>query len=281
MARHREVEGVMAESDPYLLGYRRAEQERLERQAEELAHESAWLFDQIGVREGWRVAEIGCGPRGCLALLSERVGAAGRVIGVERSEEEVDRARRFVADRSFTNVEVLCVDGRATGLPSGTFDLVTSRLVLVNVPKPEQILGEMVRLARPGGMVALHEADSTTQRIDPPHPAQDRLLDLISRYRRMNGMDASLGLRVPRMLREAGLTDVCVNPIVHAYPPGHGRRMLLLDFVGNVRSRALENGLIGERELDELVAALRAHLEDPGTLVVSGLFLQAWGRKPG
>ena len=270
----------MAESDPYLLGYRRAEQERLERQAEELAHESAWLFDQIGVREGWRVVEIGCGPRGCLALLSERVGATGRVIGVERSAEEVDRARQFVAASHLTNVEVLCADGRATALPGGTFDLVTSRLVLVNVPEPKEILTEMARLARLGGVVALHEADSTTQRIEPGHRAQDRLVELIARYRVMSGIDPSIGLRVPRMLREAGLTDVRVNALVHAYPPGHGRRMLLLDFVGNIRSRALEKGLIGAAELDELVAALRAHLEDPGTLVVSSLFLQTWGRKP-
>jgi hypothetical protein len=59
----------MSDPDPYLLGYRRAEQERLERQANELAHDSGWLFDQIGVRAGWQVVEIGCGPRGCLDLL--------------------------------------------------------------------------------------------------------------------------------------------------------------------------------------------------------------------
>ena len=35
----------MNEPDPYLWGYRQAEQERLERQADELAHESAWLFE--------------------------------------------------------------------------------------------------------------------------------------------------------------------------------------------------------------------------------------------
>ncbi|HVH05178.1 MAG TPA: SAM-dependent methyltransferase, partial [Myxococcota bacterium] len=88
----------MADEDPYLLGYRHAEQDRLERQAVELAGESARLFDEIGVRAGWRAVEMGCGPRGCLDLLAARVGAAGRVVGVERSGEQVARARRFVAD---------------------------------------------------------------------------------------------------------------------------------------------------------------------------------------
>ena len=269
----------MSDSDAYLLGYRLAEQQRLERQAEELAHDSAALFDEIGVREGWRVVEIGCGPQGCLGLLSQRVGAAGRVVGVELSAEQVERARAFAAANQCANVEVLCADGRSTGLAGDAFDLVTSRLVLVNVPEPERIVAEMVRLARPGGAVAFHEPDATAQRIDPPHPAQGRLLELLARYGEMNGIDRSIGLRVPRMLRDAGLVEVRVNALVHAYPPGHGRRMLVLDFVENVRSRMLEKGLILEAELSELTSALRRHLEDPGTLVVSSLFLQVWGRK--
>jgi ubiquinone/menaquinone biosynthesis C-methylase UbiE len=270
----------VSEPDPYLLGYRRAEQERLERQADELAAESASLFDQIGIRDGWRVVEIGCGPRGCLGLLSTRVGSAGRVVGVERSEELVERGRQFLAKHRMTNVEVVHADARATGLPAGTFDVATARLVLVNVPEPERLVAEMVRLVRPGGVVALHEADSTTQRCDPPHPAQTRLLQLLGTYAEKNGIDRSIGTRVPRMLRDAGVIDVRVNPLVHVYPPGHGRRMMVLEFVENARQRLIEQNVVGEGELNELLAALGRHLADPETLVVSSLFIQAWGRTP-
>jgi SAM-dependent methyltransferase len=270
----------MSEPDPYLLGYRQSEQERLERQALELAGDSEWLFEQVGVREGWQAVEIGCGPRGCLGLLSRRVGARGRLVGVERSAEQAESARRFALDARLTNVEVLHGDARATGLPGGSFDFVTARLVLVNVPRPEEILAEMVRLVRPGGVVALHEPDSTTQRCDPPLPAQTRLLELLASYAERNGIDRSIGLRVPRMLREAGLRDIRVNPLVHAYSREHGRRMLLLDFVENARDRLLEAKLIGAGELDELTAALRRHLSDPATLVLSSVFIQTWGRAP-
>jgi SAM-dependent methyltransferase len=271
----------MSDADPYLLGYRRAEQDRLERQAEELAADSSALFDRIGVGAGWRVVEIGCGPRGCLPLLAERVGAGGRVVGVERSAEQAETARRFAAANGLANVEVLDRDARDTGLAAGIFDLATARLVLVNVPRPEEIVAEMVRLVRPGGFVALHEPDATTQRCDPPHPAFARLVELLGAYGERNGIDRSIVLRVPRMLRAHGLVDVGVTPIVHVYPAGHGRRMLLLDFVANARARILEAGLIDADELDALTAALRSHLEDPGTLVVSSLFLQTTARKPG
>jgi SAM-dependent methyltransferase len=269
----------MSEPDPYFLGYRGAEQERLERQARELAAESAALFDRIGVTAGWRVVEIGCGPEGCLGLLAERVGAAGRVTGIERNAEQVDSARRFLAAKGLANVEVRCGDGRTTGLPAGSFDLATARLVLVNVPEPQQIVDEMARLTRPGGVVALHEGVASTQRVDPPHPAQDRLVEILALASARQGIDRNLGLRAPRMLRAAGVTEIEVMPLVHVYPPGHGRRRLVLDFVENARARIVEDGLASESELNELTAALRSHLDDPGTLVVSSLFLQVWGRK--
>ncbi|WP_213953720.1 methyltransferase domain-containing protein [Variovorax sp. dw_954] len=270
----------MSPPDPYILGYRQAEQDRLERQALELADESNWLFDQIGVSDGWRVVEVGCGPRGCLDLLSSRVGAKGRVVGVERSSEQAETAHRFVTEHHLSNVEVLDADARSTSLATGTFDLATARLVLVNVPEPRQIVAEMVRFVRPGGFVALHEPDATFQRCEPPHPAQTRLLQLLDIYAKANGIDREIGLKVPGMLREAGIVDVHVHPMVHLYPLGHGRRMLVLDFVENARGRLIENGVVGQDDLDALTAALGRHLEDPATLVVSSLFIQAWGRVP-
>ena len=88
----------------YLLGHSYDEERRLSRQAEELRQESARLFDRIGMQEGSRAIDLGCGPQGVLDLLSERVGATGHVTGVERNRESLATARRFVADRALQNV---------------------------------------------------------------------------------------------------------------------------------------------------------------------------------
>jgi len=270
----------MTEPDQYVLGYRAAEQQRLQRQAQELAHESSWLFDRIGVADGARVVEIGCGPRGCLDLLAARVGPSGRVVGVERSADAVALARQLIADRRLENIEVLERDARSTGLPHGAFDMVTARLVLVNIPHPEQVVAEAVALARPGGWVAFHEADYVSHVCDPPSAAWTRLLELLQAYSERNGIDPWVGRKVPRLLRQAGLVEIGVNPIVHVYPPDHGRRGLLLDFAENLSDRIVAEGLIGGRELTELKGALARHLADPDTLVVSHLYFQVWGRKP-
>jgi len=271
----------MTDADPYVLGYRQAEQERLQQQAQQLAHESSWLFDQIAVRRGARVVEIGCGPHGCLDLLADRVGPAGRVVGVERSAEAVALARELVAQRNLGNVDVLEGDARSTGLPRASFDLATSRLVLVNVPQPEQIVAEAAALVRPGGWVAFHEADYVSHVCDPPSNAWDRLVELLQTYSALNGIDPLIGRKLPRLLRDAGLVDVRVNPLIHVYPAGHGRRNLLLDFSENLSDRLIAQKLVAEPELTALKANLSRHLADSNTLVVSHLYFQSWGRKPG
>ena len=270
----------MSQSDQYLLGYREAEQDRLERQALELASDSAWLFDQVGVLPGMAVAEIGCGPRGCLDMLADLVGPTGTVAGVERSDDAVARANAFTASRGLTNVEVRVADGRSTGLPRDAFDLVTARLVLVNVPHPDELVGEAVAIAKPGGAVAFHEATWPLHTTDPPLEAWDRLYAIFQAYAEVNGIDLYVGRRVPRLLRDQGLEDLRSNAITHVYPLGHGRRMLALDFIENLGSRFVEHQLVDPDELTTLKAELRRHLEDPDTFVISCIFVQAWARKP-
>jgi len=270
----------MPHDDQYFLGQSSAEQRRLQKQAEELAGESAQLFDRIGIAPGSRVADIGCGPQGCLDLLSIRVGPTGSVVGVEMNDHAVQLAREFLAERRIDNVEVRQGNAADTGLPRESFDMATARLVLVNIPDPEKVVSEMVALVRPGGVVALHEADWLPHVCDPPLPAWDRLMKVLDSYSRNKGMDLYVGRRIARILRHAGLVDVRVNPLIHIYERDHSRRPIFLQFVNNLRDRIVAEGLISEKDLSESIASLERHLGEPETLVVSHLFIQAWGRKP-
>lgn len=270
----------MTGNDQYVLGYRQEEQQRLQRQAEQFASESNWLFDQLGDLDGARVVEIGCGPHGCLELLSRRVGPSGSVVGVERSPDAVAMARKMIAERGLKNVEVFELDARSTGLPRASFDLATARLVLVNVPQPMQILEEAMALVRPGGWVTFHEADYVSHVCDPPLEAWTLLVQLLVAYSQQNGIDPFIGRKLTRLLRDVGVTEVAVNPIIHVYPPGHGLRNILLDFAENLSERLLAQKLVGTQELADMKAELRHYLENPDALVVSHVFFQAWGRKP-
>jgi hypothetical protein len=64
------------------------------------------------------------------------------------------------------------------------------------------------------------------------------------------------------------------------YPLGNSRRTIRLDLVRSIASQVLEMGLASAAELDELDAVARTHLQDPHTVVISGLLFLTWGRKP-
>ena len=157
---------------------------------------------------------------------------------------------------------------------------MTARLVLVNVPNPDELVGEAVSIAKPGGAVAFHEAAWPLHTTDPPLDAWDRLYANFQAYAEVNGIDLFIGRRVPRLLRDHGLEDIRSNTITQVYPLGHGRRMLGMDVIENLGGRFVEHELVDADELTTLKAELRRHLEDPDTFVISCLFVQAWGRRP-
>jgi SAM-dependent methyltransferase len=264
----------------YALGSSPGESARLQRQAEELAADSAALLDRAGLRPGQAAIDLGCGPRGILDLLAGRVAPAGRVVGLDADPAHAAMAAGFTARRRLSGVEIITADARATGLPACSFDLVHARTLLVNLPDPASVAAEMMRLARPGGWVASMEPDTEHALCYPPCPAFDRLCEIFTVAFRRNGADPWIGRRVPELFRQAGLEDVAVEARVQSYPPGNSRRTIRLDLVRAMRPQVTEMGLASAAELDELDAAARAHLTGPDTVVMSGLLFLTWGRKP-
>jgi ubiquinone/menaquinone biosynthesis C-methylase UbiE len=264
----------------YPLGSSLGESARLQRQAEELAADSAALLDRVGLRPGHSAIDLGCGPRGILDMLAERVAPAGRVVGLDSDPAHTAMAAEFAAARGLSGVQIITADARSTGLPEGFFDVVHARTLLVNLAEPAQAAAEMIRLARPGGWVASAEPDTEHALCYPPHPAFDRLRDIFTAAFRRNGADPWIGRRVPELFRQAGLDQVEVEARVQMYPPGNSRRTVRLDLVRAMRPQVVQMGLATAAELDELDTAARPHLEDPQTVVMSGLLFLTWGRKP-
>ncbi len=264
----------------YALSSSSGESARLQRQAEELAPDSAVLLDRVGLRPGDSAIDLGCGPRGVIDLLAERVAPGGRVVGLDADPAHVAMASEFVAARGLSDAEVVCGDARHTGLEAGSFDLVHARTLLITVPQPAELLGEMVRLARPGGWVAGLEPDTEAAICYPPHPAFDRLCEIFTIGFSRNGADPHFGRRMAELYRQAGLKDITVEVRAGVYPAGHSRRTIRADLVRSMRPQIIEMGLADPQELDELDTSVRKHFEGPDVLVMPSLVFLAWGRKP-
>jgi len=269
----------VTESDEYVWGTTLTEQQRLLKQTELYEPEANWLLEKLDIEASWRTVDVGCGPLGILDLLAGRVGS-GEVIGLELEPHLVDMARKLITQRHLNNVRVVQGNANTSALPQESFDLVHERLLLIVVPEPQRVVAELVRLARPGGVVALEDVDVCSWICEPPHPAWTRLYSAFETIYREDGGDPYIGRRITGLLRSAGVEDVHSHVHGRINGPGDFHQEQLLLFIDLFRTKIQARGLLTESELTDLSEQLRAHLADPGTLVVSPLLFQAWGRKP-
>ncbi len=252
-----------------------AELERLDRQDEAWAPHMRNLLDRIGVQPGANCLDMGCGPRGATRVLSERVGPSGRVVGLEYNPEFAAIARHMAP----SNVEIVEADAYATGLADAQFDLVHMRFLASTGGQPRRLVDEAVRLVKPGGHLAMQEADGTTLACFPPIPAWSRLLAALKAMFPEADGDYPAAHRHYRMLRDHGLLDVGYQPAivgVRSTDPWQDYFPATMDSIRN----ALIAGGMDEADLERDIAECRAHLDDPGTVFVSPMLVQVWGRKP-
>lgn len=264
----------------YPIERRAGEIERLHIQSAALEADAAIMLDEIGVAPGWRCLDLGCGPGGITEIMSVRVGPRGQVVGLDADDVFLEHASQRARERGLGNIQFVKGDAYRTGLPAGGFDLTHTRFLASTAGGFEELLAEMIRLTRPGGVVAFQEPDIATLNCYPAHPAWDRLREVLAAVFPRVGGPVRLAQEIYRKLRGAGLEDVHYRPFLVGFRASHPMVDYVPSTVESIRTRLLEKGVIGAAELDATLAACRAHLADPGTVSTYHMMVQAWGRVP-
>ncbi len=108
------------------------------------------FIDFVGLAEGDTVLDVGCGTGSLTLAVAEREKVAG-VTGIDMSEAYIAFARGRSDDE---RIEFQTGDACALPYADAAFDRVLSMLVLNFVPDAPAAAAEMVRVTRPGGVVA-------------------------------------------------------------------------------------------------------------------------------
>ena len=117
----------------------------------DLTPQATRLVDLAGVRPGEHVLDVGCGPGTATLIAAERVGATGRVLGIDLAPNML--ARAVEATAGLEHVEIREMDATDLDVGDGEFDVVVANSV-VQFSGPAS-LAEWQRVVRPdGGRVA-------------------------------------------------------------------------------------------------------------------------------
>jgi SAM-dependent methyltransferase len=167
-----------------------------------------------------KVLDVGCGPGTITAGLARYV-PDGRVTGIEPSAGILEQARRAAGEAggpaAAPNVEFTTGDVYALDYPDDTFCVTHAHQVLQHLSDPVKALREMRRVTKPGGMVAVRDADYGAMFWHPGSGPLNDWQDLYRKAARGNGGEPDAARRLHVWAREAGLADVEVSASTWTY----------------------------------------------------------------
>ena len=169
------------------------------------------LLDQLRLGHARSVLDVGCGTGADLIAIAERLPQDGRATGIDVSESMTAEARRRA---SGLDLNISFDSGDAANLPydDASFGACRAATVLQHVPDADQVIREMIRVTRPGGRVAALEFDQGSTMLDHPDRDTTRVIVRTFADAMANGW---VGRQLPRLFRQAGLTDLSVSPVVN------------------------------------------------------------------
>ncbi len=138
-------------------------------------------LDAAGLEPGQEVLEVGCGPGFFTVPAARIVGERGSVYALDVSPLAVERVQQKIEKERATNVETILADAAQTGLPDQRFDLIFVFGFAHSVGNMEDILTELHRLLRPGGILSIEGASSLSSELFYPLKRQGR----ISQFRKV------------------------------------------------------------------------------------------------
>ncbi len=156
-----------------------------------------------GIREGETVIDLGSGAGFDCFLAAKRVGANGRVIGVDMTAEMVSRARSNAQEGGYANVDFRLGEIEHLPVADGVADLVISNCVINLSTDKQAVFVEAFRALTPGGRLMVSDIV-----LDGEVP--DSLRENATAY------SACIGGAIARdeylgMIRNAGFQDVRVE----------------------------------------------------------------------
>ena len=124
----------------------------------------ATALDRLGLREGWRCADVGAGGGDVTVALARVVGRDGRVYAVDSDPDRRNQVASAAAEAAQAQVVALTQAGEELTLPE-PLDLAFCRFLLMHVHDPVLVLSRMGAAVRPGGWVVAQEPVTSAGRI--------------------------------------------------------------------------------------------------------------------
>jgi ubiquinone/menaquinone biosynthesis C-methylase UbiE len=223
------------------------------------------------VHSGASVLSVGCGPGVILSAVTA-LHSSIRGTGIDASQDRVGEA--IQRNRENSQVEFVCGDAQAMQLPSDTFDVVYTRMLLQYLREKEKAVAEMVRVCRPGGTVLLQDLDGQLLWHYPEDSVLQRGIEKVVAALATTGFDPFVGRKLYWLAHRAGLQKLDVQAESYHLIAGAAEPRILkqwelkLDIAKGHMAKVFGS----KAEAENHVARFLEYLRRPETLTYSTVF---------
>jgi len=256
-----------------------SEQRYLEKRS--AAVEAAFLLPYL--KPGVDVLDCGCGPGTITVGLAPAV-SPGRVTGIDMEAAQIERARQLAVERDVTNAQFKVGSIYEIPFSDTSFEVVFANAVFEHLREPLEALAEIHRVLKPGGMVALRDADLDVLAIGGPNEAllKRSYTIMAEQWQQVSG-NPYIGRHLRSLLHQAGYVNCEATSSAEHFGTAEttrwfGEFMALYFEDPHVAARIVERGLTSAQELDRIKAAWWAWGESPASFAAV-LWCEAVGWK--
>lgn len=114
------------------------------------------ILRKAGIKPGFKVLDFGCGPGGHSIAAAELVGESGKVYALDIHPFASKMVAKTAQEKGLGNIETIQSDCN-TGIDENTLDMVLLYDVYHNLDKPRQVLAELHRVLKPGGILSFSD----------------------------------------------------------------------------------------------------------------------------
>jgi ubiquinone/menaquinone biosynthesis C-methylase UbiE len=113
-----------------------------------------WVIDNLNLKKGMRVIDLGCGTGKHLFEIGEKVGKEGEILGLDISDESLRKCQEKILENKVKNISVIKSDLteiKEKTVQSGKFDRVLSSFAIYYTKNPNKTFKDILDLLKNGG----------------------------------------------------------------------------------------------------------------------------------